>query len=88
MTTVAALQDPCVIYQRIQEYKRVMSYYTEEINKLMSFCPMPGFRFDIKTGELEQLPIDKKWQHALDNAVGVANEILKSDFPEFYKEQR
>lgn len=86
--TSALLQDPHEQYLRYREYQRVKSYYMAGLNRLMELCPMPGYMVDIKTGQFKQMPIDAEWQKAFDNATEFISEMLRLEFPEFFKEQK
>lgn len=86
--TAALLQDPHERYLRYREYRRVASCYMANLNKLMEACPMPGYKMDMKTGQFEQMPLDAEWQKAFDKATGFINEMLRLDFPEFFKEEK
>lgn len=72
--------------RRRREYYQAANVYNLELSRLYSLAPMPGFK-QWKEGNIthwESLPLEPKWQEAIDRVTKLRDEYLKSNFPEFY----
>ena len=77
-------QDPEYMRMRRKELQSCLDYFAKELNRIYSLMPMQGFKIDLKTGEMEQLPIPMQWQLLIDRVLKMKDEYIKTHFPEFY----
>lgn len=68
---------------RHREMKRAIEPYQQKISYLISIAPMTGFEIDKEGNFIRQLPLEQKYQDAIDRAKNEMMDFIEKEYPEF-----
>lgn len=72
--------------EEISIRRRQLMQALEPYNKMLTrtYSIMPSTGFIVKDGAFERLPPLPEWQKRIDDIIKMRDELIKSNFPEFY----